>query len=309
MPYLFVTCHDKEPQVILLDCILNIGRDPINDLVLPSQNVSRIHATIVRDQDDRYTLIDQNSTNGVLLNKTPTRKSFLQHGDSFVIAEYSLTFLQENTTALASDPPKAPASQDLEVSPDATRMLRRDQLEAMLDDQPESQPAGVGAHLGQLREKKGLSLEEISQVTRISVSVIKAIEAQDYHQLPADAFARPLIHQYADFLGADGPSLTAAFFDERESAPRPQAGGAFRFICKNAAENEQTQLARPCLCSPALLAAGLLLAIALSFSFFCVAHDYNPLAFLTNHPLENNQSMYEALAQGKNPHLEKVQNR
>jgi len=69
-----------------------IGRSSDCDIVIPVQEVSRRHAQIVADAGG-WTLIDLNSTNGVLLNgRTLAAPARLRSGDAIEIGTVELTF-------------------------------------------------------------------------------------------------------------------------------------------------------------------------------------------------------------------------
>ena len=61
----------------------------------------------------------------------------------------------------------------------------------------------IGQKLKQLREKNGISLEEISQHTRIRLSILLAIEDDDLSEIPSEAQARGFLKLYADYLKVD----------------------------------------------------------------------------------------------------------
>jgi cytoskeleton protein RodZ len=54
------------------------------------------------------------------------------------------------------------------------------------------------------REKKELSLDDVSNVTKISARMLKAIEQEDFEQLPGGVFNKGFIRAYAKHLGLDG---------------------------------------------------------------------------------------------------------
>lgn len=66
-----------------------IGRDATSDVVLPGERVSRRHAVIQQEGDD-VILVDQGSTNGVIVDGSPRQQVRLQSGDVFVIGNYAL---------------------------------------------------------------------------------------------------------------------------------------------------------------------------------------------------------------------------
>ena len=54
--------------------------------------------------------------------------------------------------------------------------------------EPEAQRS-LGNRLRLLREEQGLSLDDVSLATRVSLGNLRAIEAETYDRLPADSFA------------------------------------------------------------------------------------------------------------------------
>jgi cytoskeleton protein RodZ len=61
----------------------------------------------------------------------------------------------------------------------------------------------LGQRLKREREAKGVSLNEIAQKTRIGVRLLKAIEEEEFDQLPGGIFNKSFIQQYAEYLGID----------------------------------------------------------------------------------------------------------
>lgn len=80
--------------VISLDSnIISIGRDPSSDIFIDDRDVSRRHATIESHGHD-VVLVDQQSTNGTLLNDWRVSKAEkLRPGDRIVIADVVLEIL------------------------------------------------------------------------------------------------------------------------------------------------------------------------------------------------------------------------
>ncbi len=62
----------------------------------------------------------------------------------------------------------------------------------------------LGEKLKTIRTQKGISLEEISQITKIKVSSLEAIEADDFDRLPSTVYTKSFIRLYASHLGLDG---------------------------------------------------------------------------------------------------------
>lgn len=69
---------------------------------------------------------------------------------------------------------------------------------------PQGPPARtVGARLREAREKRGVSLRQIANSTRISVMSLEALERSDLSRLPGGIFTRAFIRAYAEEVGLD----------------------------------------------------------------------------------------------------------
>jgi len=78
--------------------------------------------------------------------------------------------------------------------------------------------SSVGAYLRQLRETRGVSLEEIARVTRVGSSYLHALEADDFTALPESVFTRGFVRAYCQALG-ETPDEALALYDGRHEAP------------------------------------------------------------------------------------------
>jgi cytoskeleton protein RodZ len=76
----------------------------------------------------------------------------------------------------------------------------------------------LGEYLKLERESRNISLEEISQTTRISIKMLTAIENDDKDSLPGTAFTRGFIKAYAKYVGLDETDALHRFdhFYEKE---------------------------------------------------------------------------------------------
>ncbi|MCX7975190.1 MAG: helix-turn-helix domain-containing protein [Candidatus Aminicenantes bacterium] len=63
--------------------------------------------------------------------------------------------------------------------------------------------ASIGQELKQEREKRGISLEEISQATKISCRFLQAIENDNYDLLPGGFFNKAFLRAYLQYLGLE----------------------------------------------------------------------------------------------------------
>jgi len=93
----------------------------------------------------------------------------------------------------------------------------------------------IGAKLKESRIKKDLTLEEISQDTKIRKEFLEAIENGEYRRLPSSAYALGFVRNYAKFLGLDENHSIALFkreFDSEKSfevLPKFSAGSEISF--------------------------------------------------------------------------------
>ena len=138
-----------------------------------------------------------------------------------------------------------------------------------------------GRYLQKLRLEKELSVEEVSEATKISTKNIRAIEQCSFEQLPADTFVRGLVTLYGDFLGINGSEVATELLAERKkhsSGSRPQ-----NLAVKTTPSSTLTPktLAEPSHISSATIALLLFVVIVLSFTGFCLYTSWNPFAFLS----------------------------
>jgi cytoskeleton protein RodZ len=72
-------------------------------------------------------------------------------------------------------------------------------------------PGDFGTRLRAARERRGISLRQIANATKISVSVLEALERNDISRLPGGIFGRGFVRSYAVEVGLD-PEATIQDF-------------------------------------------------------------------------------------------------
>lgn len=78
----------------------------------------------------------------------------------------------------------------------------------------------VGQRLKERRLQKGLTIEQVSQGTKIRPKFIQAIEKSEYSKLPSPAYASGFVRNYAEFLEMQMNETLALFrreFDEEKA--------------------------------------------------------------------------------------------
>src|SRR5712691_11723699 len=63
--------------------------------------------------------------------------------------------------------------------------------------------SGFGQMLRETRERRGISLRQIANATKISVGVLEALERNDISRLPGGIFGRAFVRSYAVEVGLD----------------------------------------------------------------------------------------------------------
>src|SRR3954471_5533395 len=85
-----------------------------------------------------------------------------------------------------------------------------------------------GGTLRQARERRGISLRQISVSTKIAAAALEALERNDISKLPGGIFSRSFVRSYAVEVGLD-PDETVNEFLERfnqEAAPTAESVAA-----------------------------------------------------------------------------------
>jgi cytoskeletal protein RodZ len=76
----------------------------------------------------------------------------------------------------------------------------------------------LGQRLHDQRMKKGLSLDDVTKVTKIRPVFLNAIERGEYSKLPASSYAQGFVANYAEYLGFTRRETLALFRREFDDA-------------------------------------------------------------------------------------------
>jgi cytoskeleton protein RodZ len=80
--------------------------------------------------------------------------------------------------------------------------------------------SSVGEHLRRQRQMRGISLDEIVAITKISRRHLQALEDEQFDQLPGGIFNRSYVRAYAKCVGIDEEQAVAEYQEAaREKAP------------------------------------------------------------------------------------------
>lgn len=92
-----------------------------------------------------------------------------------------------------------------------------------------AQAMGPGSSFGQYlqahRVQKQMSVEQLAAETRIRVAILRALEHEDFAQLPPDVFTVGFLKTYAQAVGADGREAVERYHAQRRlRRPAPADG-------------------------------------------------------------------------------------
>ena len=76
--------------------------------------------------------------------------------------------------------------------------------------------------LASRREEKKISLEQISEATKIGVRSLEAIEAEEFKKLPGGIYNTSYIRQYARATDSDEAEILAVYYSVMGITPRSE---------------------------------------------------------------------------------------
>jgi pSer/pThr/pTyr-binding forkhead associated (FHA) protein len=85
----------NKQMIPLIKTVTTIGRQLDNDVVLHEEFVSRCHAEIILE-NDKYILVDKNSTSGTFVNGKKIDRCVLNSGDLIALANIYIMFVNNN---------------------------------------------------------------------------------------------------------------------------------------------------------------------------------------------------------------------
>lgn len=155
-------------------------------------------------------------------------------------------------------------------APQHTEEIREEQTSEENENLP------IGKLLRQVREKKTMTIQDISQETNISSSNLTSIELGHYDDLPADTFVRGQVAIYAKFLGLDGEKSARLFFEERAQC---STEGDRKQVAQQGKGLSAKELAEPTQISSGTWAVALLLLIITVLVTFSLYTGWSPFAY------------------------------
>src|SRR6476661_5651613 len=89
-----------------------------------------------------------------------------------------------------------------------------------------AEPTTLGSWLRRERERRGVSLTAISDQTKLSISLLQGLEADDLSRWPGGIFRRAFARSYATAIGVDPDLVVKRLEEEHPSEDAAQAAAA-----------------------------------------------------------------------------------
>lgn len=102
----------------------------------------------------------------------------------------------------------------------------------------------LGEYLRREREARGISLDEIQEITKIRVRYLEAIERGELQEIPGETYVRGFLRNYARAVGLDGQAVLERYKSAREAAERAAAAARAEAAKAEAAKAEEAEAAR-----------------------------------------------------------------
>jgi DnaJ-class molecular chaperone len=81
----------------------------------------------------------------------------------------------------------------------------------------------TGVQLRQIRERRGIPLQEIANKTRINITYFQFLEKNQFRSLPPPVYLRSYVIQYARLLGLDGDRVADRVLSLVEQSRKPES--------------------------------------------------------------------------------------
>src|SRR5208337_2167504 len=165
-----------------------------------------------------------------------------------------------------------------------------------------------GEKLKSEREKRKISLEQISSSTKIGTRMLQALEEDKFNQLPGGIFNKGFVRAYARVVGLDEEQTVVEYLQASGDAPlvRNEPGGHEALSQEDRARENQQNAHRleaisdsPARPLPWGLFAALLLAVALALSFW--SHRQRERARESAHPTPTTTTAPSSSGGGSTP--------
>lgn len=88
-----------------------------------------------------------------------------------------------------------------------------------MDD--EQRETSFGRYLRTFREQRGMRIQELSELTKIPIHVLRNLEGESLHRLPEPVYVKGFIRSYARAVGADPTEAVGLYLKKAPTIDRP----------------------------------------------------------------------------------------
>ena len=126
-----------------------------------------------------------------------------------------------DASVFPNEPAPAPGPPVVSAAVEAEREMMQRELAREINAETEF----TGRLLAKVRESRGISIEEIARATKISMSHLRAIEADAFPELPALVYTRGFVQELAKYLKLDAAQVTKTYVRRFRDYLRAADGG------------------------------------------------------------------------------------
>ncbi len=119
--------------------------------------------------------------------------------------------------AARPDPPLPPAAAIPRPVPQAPEAVTAPPIHPVPADIKEF----TGPVLKMMREQRGLSVQNVSDITKLSMRYIEGIEEENYPKLPARPYLRGFLYSYARAIGYEPEQIVISYMKRYDAAKVP----------------------------------------------------------------------------------------
>ena len=139
----------------------------------------------------------------------------------------------------------------------------------------------LGSYLRNKRMSRNIALEEVSDSTGISTTILQALENEDRDELPAEVYIKAFYKKYAQYLDADPEEIQAKYQQKAGNLKKSGRTSGFNTVItiKGQEENFFIETLRRLLL-PLIIIVSVILVYWIYKNYLT---SYNPFGFLRQH--------------------------
>jgi flagellar biosynthesis protein FlhG len=85
-----------------------------------------------------------------------------------------------------------------------------------------------GAKLRRARLRRGFELDQIADITKVNIRILRQLEEENFEDLPATVYVRGFLSAYARTIGLDPARVVSSYVPRVETARSSQSRSGFR---------------------------------------------------------------------------------